>query len=169
MFQHVKTDINILDLPKYYGYASNFDVDAIGFHTIPGEARYQGNISYFFPDMDTLDEFVQEIFYAPIDEQVNTEEIIEDKSVKIEVLNGGAAAGTAGNFKDMIEKDGYNVVNVDNYKGEKQKETIIYAKDTQKAQQFKKYFNNCIVSKENSLGSKIDIQIVIGSDGIEEE
>lgn len=169
MFQHVKTDINILDLPKYYGYASNFNVEAIGFHTIPGEARYQGNVSYFFPDMDTLDEFVQEIFYAPIDEQVNTEEIIEDKSVKIEVLNGGAAAGTAGNFKDIIEKDGYNVVNVDNYKGEKQKETIIYAKDTQKAQQFKKYFNNCIVSKENSLGSKIDIQIVIGSDGIEEE
>lgn len=169
MFQHVKTDINILDLPKYYGYASNFNVDAINFHTIPGVGRYQGNVSYFFPDMDTLDEFVQEIFYAPIDEQVNTEEIIEDKSVKIEVLNGGAAAGTAGNFKDMIEKDGYNVVNVDNYKGEKQKETIIYAKDTQKAQQFKKYFNNCTVSKENSLGSKIDIQIVIGSDGIEEE
>ncbi|HHX62284.1 MAG TPA: LCP family protein [Epulopiscium sp.] len=166
IFKHVKTDINILDLPKYYGYASNFKVDAIGFHTIPGVGRYQGNVSYFFPDMDTLDEFVQEVFYKPASDQIISAEIVEDKSVKIEVLNGGAAAGTAGNIKEMIEKDGYNVVNVDNYKGENKRQTIIYAKDTQKAEQFKKYFSNCIVSLEDSLESKIDIQIVIGSDGI---
>jgi len=166
MFQHVKTDINILDLPKYYGYASTFDVDAINFHTIPGVGRYQGNVSYFFPDMDALDEFVQEIFYKSVEEQTESSEMKEDKSVKIEVLNGGAAAGTAGDVKDMIEKDGYNVVNVDNYKGKNKKQTIIYAKDPSKAEQFKKYFSNCMISPEDSLGSKIDIQIVIGSDGI---
>ncbi len=166
MFQHVKTDVNLLDLPKYYGYASTFNVEAINFHTVPGDARYQGNVSYFFPDMDILDEFVQGIFYHPAGGQVEVADIQEDKSVKIEVLNGGAPAGTAGSLKEIIEEDGYQVMNVANYQGGRQRETVIYAKDTGKAQQFKKYFSNVIVSVEDSLGQDIDIQIIIGSDGI---
>ena len=169
MFQHVKTDINVLDLPKYYGYASTFNTEAIKFHTIPGEGRYQCNISYFFPDADTLDEFVQDIFYKIEDDQVESTgstETIQDKTMKIEILNGGAPAGTAGTVKKTIEADGYQVVNVANYQGKNKEETIIYAKDITKAEQLKRYFSNCTVLSDSSLEDEIDIQIVIGSDGV---
>ena len=166
IFQHVKTDVNVLDLPKYYGYASSFNTDEIKFHTIPGVGRYQGNISYFFPDVDTLDEFVQDIFYKTEDDQVETAGSIEDKSMKIEILNGGAPAGTAGTARKTIEADGYQVVNVANYQGKNKEETIIYAKDTAKAEQLKRYFTNCTILSDSSLTDEIDIQIVIGSDGI---
>lgn len=163
LFQHVKTDINVLDLPKYYGYASSFNPEMVDMHTIPGEGLYIGNVSYYIPDMDALDEFIQKIFYsAP---EMESDEIIEDKSVKIEVLNGGASAGTANSTKELLEKDGYKVTNIGNYTGNYKEETRIYAKDKVKADQFKKYFNNCQVLENDSLDKGIDIQIVIGSNG----
>ena len=171
MFQHVKTDINILDLPKYYGYATNFSIDSISFHTIPGVAKYQNGVSYFFPDMDVMDDFVQETFYKKpgteaeeSDAELDKEVI--DKNVKIEILNGGGVAGAAGSLKEIIEKDGYDVVNIANYKGTKKEEVIIYAKDISKAEQFKQYFSNCTVSMDSAMDDRIDIQIVIGSQGI---
>ena len=171
MFQHVKTDINILDLPKYYGYATNFSTDSMSFHTIPGVAKYQNGVSYFFPDMDVMDEFVQEIFYKKTEVEAEEPDIgldkaVIDKNVKIEILNGGTVAGAAGSLKDTIEKDGYDVVNIANYKGKKKEEVTIYAKDVSKAEQFKKYFNNCTVSMDSSMDDRIDIQIIIGNEGI---
>lgn len=169
MFKHVRTDISILDLPKYYGYASNFEVDQLGFHTIPGEGRYKGAISYFFPDMNEMDDFVQSIFYKEPETELEGEEsdeIIEDKSVRIEILNGGAPAGTAGNLEKIVKGDGYNVVSVGNYRGEKQDQTKIYAKDRKKAQQFKQYLDNCRIYEDASMAREIDIQIVIGIKGI---
>ena len=168
MFQHVKTDINILDLPKYYGYASGFDTSAINFHTIPGTARYQNGVSYFFPDMNELDNFVQGIFYS--EPEVETDEIgqgeVIDKDVKIEVLNGGAPSGSAGELKNTISTDGYEVVRVANYKGDDKENITIYAKDTAKAEQFKRYFDNCDIYADSSMDKDIDIQIIIGSKGI---
>lgn len=170
MFQHVRTDINILDLPKYYGYASTFETSKLKFHTIPGGGRYQGSVSYFFPDMDAMDDFVQEIFYGQAKEDLDNaglgrqEEI--DKSVKIEILNGGAPAGAAGELKEIIAGDGYDVVNVANYRGQEKEEVTIYAKDITKAHQFKHYFDSCKIRMDDSLSKDIDIQIVIGSTGI---
>ena len=169
MFKHVNTDINLLDLPKYYGYASKFDTNNLKFHTIPGKGEYLGPISYFFPDYDEMDDFIQKIFYkssvTDLDEE-DSNEIVEDKGVRIEILNGGAAAGTAGDLEKIIKRDGYNVVNVGNYKGEKQADIRIYAKDRKKAKQFEKYFDNCRIYEDSSIGNEVDIQIVIGSKGI---
>lgn len=168
MFQHVKTDINVLDLPKYYGYASDFDTNAIGFHTIPGGGRYQNGVSYFFPDMNEMDSFIQDIFYKapePQDGQVGVQAVI-DKTVKIEVLNGGAPAGTAGKLKNIIEEEGYDVVRVANYKGDDKKDVTIYAKDVAKAEQFRSYFDNCNIYTDTSMDEDVDIQIIIGSKGI---
>ena len=169
MFQHVKTDVNILDLPKYYGYASNFDTNSIGFHTIPGSGRYQNNVSYFFPDMNEMDSFIQDIFYKlpeVEDGEASGLGAIEDKKVKIEILNGGAPAGTAADLKTIIGRDGYDVVNVANYKGKDKEDVIIYAKDTAKAEQFRKYFDNCTISMDQTMEKGVDIQIIIGTKGI---
>ncbi|HHX60404.1 MAG TPA: LCP family protein [Epulopiscium sp.] len=168
MFQHVKTDINILDLPKYYGYATNFDTNAINFYTIPGEGRYQGSVSYFFPEMNEMDSFVQDIFYKkPVieGEQLGQKEIV-DKTVQIEILNGGAPAGTAAKLKEVIGKDGYEVVRVANYTGEDIEEVTIFARDTSQAEQFKRYFDNCTITMDSSIKKGVDIQIVIGTKGI---
>lgn len=171
MFKHVKTDINVLDLPKYYGYATSFDVDELGFHTIPGVGRYEGSVSYFFPDFNEMNDFVQEIFYKDPDGNSETsdsdpDEIVEDKSVKIEILNGGAPAGTAGDLERLIKRDGYEVVSIGNYTGDKEDDIKIYARDRKQAQQFKQYFDNCNIYEDNSMARGIDIQIVIGSKGI---
>ncbi len=168
MFQHVKTDINILDLPKYYGYASDFDTSAIGFHTIPGAGRYQGPVSYFFPDTDKLDSFVQDIFYKrpQVADGVAVENHVIDTTLTIEVLNGGAPAGTAGDLKTIMERDGYEITRVANYTGTNKDQTIINTKDRSKAEQFRRYFDDCIISMDDSLDDDVDIQIIIGRTGI---
>lgn len=169
IFQHVKTDINILDVPKYYGYASSFDVEAIKFHTIPGKPLYQNRLWYYVADINEMDDFVQGIFYKKPEISENNQEIagvVEDKTVNIEILNGGAPAGTAGSVRELLQNNDYSVSSIGNYSGEYQTTTRIYAKDKLKAEQFKKYFPNSTILENSSLGAGIDIQIVIGSDGI---
>lgn len=169
IFQHVKTDINILDVPKYYGYASSFDVEAIKFHTIPGKPLYQNRLWYYVADINEMDDFVQGIFYKKPEISENNQEIagvVEDKTVNIEILNGGAPAGTAGSVRELLQNNDYSVSSIGNYNGEYQTTTRIYAKDKLKAEQFKKYFPNSTILENSSLGAGIDIQIVIGSDGI---
>lgn len=72
LIQDVKTDINILDLPKYYSYLDNLSLDNVSFHTVPGVGAMENGLSYFFIDERGLRQVVGEVFY---DQQPSGEEI----------------------------------------------------------------------------------------------
>jgi len=173
LFGYLKTDVSLTQIATYYPFLKSFNTEQLTFNTIPGEGRYENGISYYFPDTEAMGTLIEDVFF---DTQVagSTEasaspggqprEPVVDKSVTIEVLNATGTSGIAGRTKDTLEKQGYKVGSIDNYSKEDLQDTVIYAKDTQKAEQFKSYFKDASIELNSSI--EYDIQIVIGKEYI---
>lgn len=162
IFNSIKTDMALSDIPKYYSHFKKFDRTYLSFEIIPGEAEYQGGKWYFVPNTQEMSQFTQNIFF---DQMIAGQEqgiIEEDKSVTIEVLNATTINGIAGKTKDDLEAMGYRVVHIDNYTTNNQPTTLIYAKNMDKAKQFKQYFKQAIIEENQQID--YDIQIILGED-----
>lgn len=163
LFDSIQTDIALSEIPDYYKYAKDFNLDNLSFHIIPGEGAYEGGVSYFFPDESQMDEFLDEVYNDKGDTlEAETEEVTIDKTVSIEILNGSGVTGAAGAAKANLEQMGYVVNNIGNYTSTNIAKTTIYAKDTKLANQFKEYYPECSIQRDSTIG--YDIRIVLGLD-----
>ena len=169
VFTNVSTDIKLTEIPTYLSYLEDFSADNIEFYIADGVGGMENGISYYFLDYDLLDATIQEVFYDTValgqeETSVDTEEVIEDKTVNIEIYNATGVNGIAGGLKDKLEKLGYTVPKIANY-DEELAETLIYAKDQTKAKQFKQYLTDtAIIIEDKSISA--DIQIAVGMDYI---
>lgn len=165
LFNYVKTDVSLTEiLFTYLPLLSEFDLNNLEFHTLPGEgADYEGP-SYFYIDQDELNTLIKDVFYdttiADATEEDEAQQVVIDQEVSIEVYNAAGVKGLAGTLKDTLKKRGYNVARIDNYTDTDVEESIIYAKDKTKANQFLEYLEGATIIEDRSLES--DIKIVIG-------
>ncbi|MGL4736359.1 MAG: LCP family protein [Cellulosilyticaceae bacterium] len=63
LFTSVRTDIAFLQIGEYLPYVKNIDMGQIRFHTLPGEGRYEGNVSYYFKDQEKIEALTNEVFF----------------------------------------------------------------------------------------------------------
>lgn len=165
LFNYVKTDVSLTEiLFTYLPLLSEFDLNNLEFHTLPGEgADYEGP-SYFYIDQDELNTLIKDVFYdttiADATKEDEAQQVVIDQEVSIEVYNAAGVKGLAGTLKDTLKKRGYNVARIDNYTDTDVEESIIYAKDKTKANQFLEYLEGATIIEDRSLES--DIKIVIG-------
>lgn len=181
LFTYLKTDVSLTQIANYYPFLQSFNVENLSFHTLPGEGRYQNSVSYFFVDNQLLPEFIEDIFYdrEVVEEQSVTttsnlgvaggetkseeeREPLIDYNVTIEVLNAAGKNGLAGRVKDTLEKQSYSVKKIGNYDGDNREDTVIYAKDSKKGEQFKTYFKDATVISSSLI--ETDIRIIVGKD-----
>ena len=87
------------------------DSSNLSFNIIPGEGAYEGGKSYFFPDMEAMPGFIEEVFN---DNTQSEEKLIEDKTVTIEILNATAIREAAATAKEELEAIGYTVNEIGN-------------------------------------------------------
>ncbi|WP_054739459.1 LCP family protein [Cellulosilyticum ruminicola] len=176
VFSNVSTDIKLTEIPQYLSYISDFSTENITFDTVGGEGRMENGVSYFFIDYDTLDEKIQEVFHDTAvagsigtDDWVNdgaSSENVVDRTVIVEVYNASGKNGLAGGMKDKLEKLGYTVPKIDNYKKEVFAGTVVYAKDENKAKQFLEYLpKGTVITQKIDIDS--DIQIILGLDSVQ--
>lgn len=173
VFANVSTDVKLTEIPKYLTYLNGFSTDNIEFYIVDGEGAMENGASYYFIDYDKLDETIQKVFYdtqAATDEEGNetttpaaSDEIVVDKTVKVEVYNATGTNGVAGGLKDKLEKLGYKVPRIDNYAKESLAGTLVYAKDEAKARQFLEYLPEGTMLIESQAIDE-DVQIIIGTD-----
>ena len=180
LFSHVKTDVGLSEVFGYLELITDFKIENIEFHTVPGEGAYdEYGTSYFYINYDELDTLIKDVFYdtsvAGEDEEITEDPVTDDNvqkeeekvtidhEVSIEIYNASSIKGLAGTLKDTLEKKGYNVYRIDNYKEENITDTIIYAKDEAKARQFEEYLPTTVeIIEDTSIES--DIVIVMGED-----
>lgn len=164
LFDSVQTDVALTEITQYYKYLTNFDLANLDLQIIPGEAAYENGISYFFPDENQMDAFLDSVFNdtVPAGEEAVTEQIKIDKTVSVEILNGTGVTGAAGVEKGRLEESGYTVNNIGNYSTSDVATTTLYAKDIKLAEQFKEYYPKAVVVSNANLS--YDIQIVLGMD-----
>ena len=158
IFKTVTTDIRLGDIPQYLPYLKSMDSNNLSFNIIPGEGAYEDGKSYFFPDMAAMPGFVESVFNDDEKEEI----IVEDKTVSIEILNATAIRGAAAKAQEELEAVGYSVNEIGNSTLEDPSYTIIYAKDIEKAKQFKTYYPNAQIKQNENM--TYDIQIILGND-----
>ncbi len=163
LFTSVKTDVQMNEILPYYGYAKDFDLANLEFHTLPGESKYQSGAWYFIPDMNEIQDFSNDVFYEhlmPTEEDLASGKVVVDKTVTIEVLNASGISGAAARAQTYLQEQDYTVATIGNYLEEKFTGTRILAKDKMKAEQFKTYYPNATILEDTTLA--YDIQIILG-------
>lgn len=162
LFNSITTDVSLTEIPQYYQYINDFNIENLSFYTLPGEGRYEGGASYFFPDLGALDAVIQEVFFDTVPAGQEAEEIVIDKEVSLTILNGSGITGAAGRARDALTEQGYTIHEVANYETQDVETTMIKAKDETKAKQFLTYYPNAQIIKDETLTT--DVQIVLGTD-----
>jgi len=66
LFAYVATDFLVTDLLRYTAAIHALSADSIEFHTVPGEARMIGGISFFIVDEAAAKDLVDEIYAANV-------------------------------------------------------------------------------------------------------
>ncbi len=161
-FEYVTTDVNVADAIKYAQYADDINMENITMEMLPGAPQYIGGVSYYLCDEDATKEMVDKLFYGKGEE--NAGDVTDSKSKKIEVANGGNTEGLAAKKRDLLEKDGYTVVKISTYNGEKEKKTRIIVREDGIGQDLKTYFDDSeIVVDESLLDADTDIKIILGT------
>lgn len=82
----------------------------------------------------------------------------------IQVTNGSGINGLASAYQQKLQADGYNVVGVGNYVGNKLKNTKIYVKKKKWGRDLLKYFKNATIQTADTLTNGADIEIVLGTE-----
>lgn len=83
---------------------------------------------------------------------------------KIQVTNATGINGLASSYKQKLQADGYNVIDVGNFVGNKQTSTIIYVKKKNWGKDLVKYFKNATVKVSSDLTNNADIEIILGTE-----
>jgi LCP family protein required for cell wall assembly len=161
LFDYVETDVDLTDALQYVQYLDDIDLNNIEMTTIPGEAQYIGNKSYFIHDEEGTKELVEKIFFSDDKNEATT--TANSKNARIEVLNGGSVSGLAQTTGDQLKSDGYNVVHIGNYEGTREQNTRIFVRKEGWGEDLKAYFkNSTVIVDESALSDDVDIQIVLG-------
>lgn len=153
--QEVQTNFKADDLPKYLRYAGKLNSESITFYVLPGAPKMINGISYFLNDKEETSKLIDEIFYSSTRKK-------SDVDYKIQILNGSNINGLAGEKKELLEKNNYQVLDTGNYTGKKTYVTRIMVKEKNIGEDLKKYFSSAIIEIDETISDDYNIVIITG-------
>ena len=170
LYSYVKTDIQLNEVLEYLDLLKQFNLSNLTFNIVPGVgASYEGP-SYYYIDQEKLDQMIIDVFadttvaeeagQTEVSQSEAPQEPVVDKAVSIAIYNATDIKGVAGKYKELLEKEGYSVDQIDNYNQNDLTNSVIYAKDTSKAEQFKTFISGADIKQDDAI--EHDIEIVIG-------
>ena len=164
--QYLKTDLSASEITQYaYQFIKDkpSTIDAIA---LPGEGGYEGNTSYFFVDSIKTQEIVKELFIDEVSNStISTTSLLENKNIKIEILNGAGIPGLATKYAEILKNEGFNVVKIGNVVGMTFNSSRVYARtDEEKAKKVAKALFITNVEKDISPDVKVDVTVILGKD-----
>lgn len=174
-FKYIKTNAGISDAVKYASALDKIDTSKIETYTLPGYLGYASGISGYMPDQEAIDQLVYDIFERPVSEMISTEqttvegatevttEMADSREASIQVLNGGYTTGKAGDVRDTLTAEGYNISDIGDYSSTKQESTRIYVSESGLGTDLVSYFNDAEVIVDPSSADPYDIVVVIGT------
>lgn len=184
-FKYVETDVKLTDAIKYMSVVKDFNADNIVTYTMPGDvgSRFLGEsgIAYdisggYIMNEEEADALCYDVFQKPVSEiqaeraaaaaQANGETAVtpafDDKTLDVQVLNGGYTNGKASAVQSKLLNNGYNVKSIGTYTGEKTNNTRIFVKSEGMGNTIKEMFPGSEVIVDSTTASNHDIVVVIG-------
>jgi LCP family protein required for cell wall assembly len=168
VFKYVTTNASVSDAIKYASRLKELDMNRLNMYTLPGEAPK----NRYYYNAEETEQLVYSIFKRPsseilADSTTDSSETVETKDSKdcsIMVLNGGYTDGKAGEVRDKLNDNGYNVEEVGDYNDTRETYTRIYVNEDGLGEDLVEYFNDAKVEKDSGITGDYDIVIVIGTD-----
>jgi len=156
MKDYIETNIEARDTVALANLFRGVNQEKFKVETVQGEPVYIEGISYLEPDVEEVRQRVKSLIYS------------KNSGIKVEVLNGNAMTGIAHKIANDLELQGFEIVNLgnaDNFNYEKTK-IIIYSKEVNLNNEFKKLFNDFEIVKEYQTNANLDLVIILGKDMI---
>lgn len=156
--EYVETDFSLSSLMKYSDNFSKISSEDILMETLPGAGAYVGDVSYYLVDEDSAYEVIQKVFYPKSEKDKS-----DSRNYRIEVSNGGEKNGYAAQWRDKLTEDGFNIVNITTYQGEKAPNTRIIVSESGMGIDLLSYFKGASVIEDVSMLNRgTDIRIILG-------
>ena len=153
---YIETNIKVQDAIALANLFKGINQEKYKVETVQGEPVYIEGISYLEPDVEEVRQRMKSLIYS------------KNSGMKVEVLNGNAMTGIAHKIAKDLELQGFEIVNLgnaDNFNYEKTK-IIIYSKEVNLNNEFKKLFNDFEIVKEYQTNANLDLVIILGKDMI---
>ncbi len=171
----LKVDTDFTEALDYLIFLDKISADNITLHMLPGHAESTER-SYYIYDYDASKALFDEILnkaYASETEgeavetgvDVEPTEIINVKSLAISVQNGTSIIGLAGRYKDILEKDGFNVIEAVNYPDKPVKRSKIVVPNEVVFEAIKGYLNDPEMQiDETMMDKEVQVILILGQD-----
>lgn len=154
--RYIETNIKVQDAIALANLFKGVNQEKFKLETVHGNPVYIEGVSYLEPNVEEVRKRVKSLIYGL------------NSGVEVEVLNGNAMSGIAHRIAKDLELQGFKVVNIgnaDNFDYEKTK-IIVYSKEVNLDNEFKKLFNDFEIVKEYRTQTNIDLVIILGKDMI---
>lgn len=154
--RYIETNIKVQDAIALVNLFKGVNQEKFKLETVHGNPVYIEGVSYLEPNVEEVRKRVKSLIYGL------------NSGVEVEVLNGNAMSGIAHRIAKDLELQGFKVVNIgnaDNFDYEKTK-IIVYSKEVNLDNEFKKLFNDFEIVKEYRTQTNIDLVIILGKDMI---
>ncbi|GHU51566.1 transcriptional regulator [Clostridia bacterium] len=164
LFEYTETDFSPLDTPKYLKYIKEIKPENIKSYNLPCETKVIDGSDYVIIDETLLKPIVDAVFRGiPLPAEEDAPEISQSE-LEITVLNGTFIDGYASKNAAILTEQGYNVVEVGDYKGVLQPYTRILVKDdTVPTDDLAKIFENSKIEIDNTAKDIYNVTIILGS------
>ncbi len=157
--EYTNTNFPISELPKYIPYIPKLSAESLIMMTAPGEAKMINGVSYYLINNEKLQKIVNMVFYGNglprMDENL--------AGMSIQILNGSNVSMLATEKQSEMKEIGYNVKSIGNFTGEKQPETVIYAKEGVDTSALDVFFTATEHKVDSTVTTDYDIVIVLGT------
>lgn len=170
--ENAQTDLSASEILKYTRVARAVKKEDVEMVMLPGSSKSIGGASYVIPDEEKIADIIEAVKEGRSVGTVSGEKrAISNRDVKLKILNGCGEAGLATKAQTKLTSKGFKVVSTGNASnfGYKKTTVLYYTNGYQKALRVSKYFSGSKVKfSGKSLGSAIDVILVLGSDYLKE-
>lgn len=157
LYTNVETDVSLVDALGYTKYLTDVNSNNLRTHTIPGEAMYIDRVSYYVYNSKTVKDYVKQ----QLNEGMPLTSNSKDKNIMI--LNGSYTDGLAAKFNDLLINNGYNIISIGNFDGQRDNKTRIIVSEEDLGYDLLEYFNYAeVIYNPELLEKDIHIKIIIG-------
>lgn len=157
ILNYVYTDFQFEDVPKYLRYVHLLSEDNIHFHMMPHTPQDIGGVSYVIADKDAIDIMINDIISGS-----SRQNVASSFDKRIQVLNGSDTVGAAAASRDILVSNGYQVLNVDNYEGERETQTRVFVRTPGAGEDIRALFPGSRIVLDSNMDDNYDIIVVVG-------
>lgn len=158
-FDAVQTNIPLNTILRHASAAASLK-DNITAVTLEGTDQYINGSYYFIPDLDKLEQLVDEFLYSSTDQAANNQ-------VRVTVRYGNGSYKSASKVAQLLQKAGFQVPYVTAAEGDDYPVTQVYSLKegaTASAMRVAEAISVSEVLLDPSVGTDVDVVVVLGKD-----